>query len=607
MSIMEKKICLLALTLGFASLPLFAADSTSFQKCMVYKSTGTVQVWLKDKTRWMKPEEVVQCKQGHTVETQGQSRLVVTLEPSMTGTIEENSVVSFDKMLINRTKKSIRMLIRQQKGTFSIKMEPLFAYTALLTMNTPSATVDMNGAEALVRVNKDTTIVELMSGSAKVRQNGSTSKSVLHSGTRAVIAPNNPDIVISALSEEKKSGSLQKDMKVAILSIQSSTVARDNLERVSDFIAEEMEKKSSTKVLYLEDIRAMLQSEGLEQLLTCYTDSCISQIGSAIGVDAVIVGGLGQLGSNYLFTIKMIDVLRNNLLNRESVRITGDISKILDEIPSMVGKMVKQAATKTAAVPSVAAAPADAAVPAQGGSDSIQYREMVTWLKGGQFVMGKKASEGEMDESPPHNVAIRSLYFDRYEVTKQEFEKVMGYNPSTVKGCEECPVDNITWLEADQYCGKLGKRLPTEAEWEYACRAGTSTQFSFGNTLTAEQANFNGRFPFGGVPAGQYRERAVPVGSYKPNAWNLYDMHGNVVEWCYDWYDPAYYGNSAEADPQGPKDGKLKVVRGGAFNQKGSSLRSAKRAGYNPLIKLNAIGFRCVKDDTAKAPPDTAR
>ena len=136
-------------------------------------------------------------------------------------------------------------------------------------------------------------------------------------------------------------------------------------------------------------------------------------------------------------------------------------------------------------------------------------------------------------------------------------------------------------------------------------RSGMGIRLSSGNDdhvllrkrADQHQANFNGKEPFGGVPVGPFKGKTVPVGSYAPNAWGLYDMYGNVAEWCSDWYDAAYYGNSARANPIGPKDGKLKVVRGGAWNLSGAALRSARRAGYNPTLRLNTIGFRCVKDD----------
>lgn len=188
---------------------------------------------------------------------------------------------------------------------------------------------------------------------------------------------------------------------------------------------------------------------------------------------------------------------------------------------------------------------------------------------------------------PIHKVTLNGFYMDKYEVTKEEFEKVMGTNPSAIRGCQNCPVDNVTWVEASEYCRKAGKRLPTEAEWEYACRAGTSTPFHYGNTLSSEQANFDGKSPFGGVPQGPSKSHPVPVGLYQPNKWGLYDMHGNVAEWCSDWYDPVYYGNSEEKNPTGPRSGKLKAVRGGSWSNAGKTLRSAKRTAYNPSIRLN--------------------
>jgi len=143
---------------------------------------------------------------------------------------------------------------------------------------------------------------------------------------------------------------------------------------------------------------------------------------------------------------------------------------------------------------------------------------------------------------------------------------------------------------------KTGKRLPTEAEWEYACRAGTTTTFGYGNALSGDQANFNGKEPFGGVAAGPYKGKTVPVGSYAPNSWGLYDMHGNVAEWCSDWYDAAYYGNSVKRTQRAPRTAiegrpRRRLERERLL----ASLR--KGAGYNPMMRLNSIGFRCVKDD----------
>jgi len=570
------------------------------QKCSVKNSIGSVKVWSKEKKAFIDFDNIKELKPGNTINTDSNSEVSFNFEPAIVIKIKENSSVNFEKFLIDRTKKSIRMLLRIQKGSFYIKTDPLLDYTALITINSLSSTIDINNAEADIEISKDTAKYIIYDGNAKIRPELSDVKSVVGAQTKAVVPPRSKEVYISSIAEEKKKAGRIKETKIAILSIQSSTVARDNLDRVSDFIAENMEKQSNFKVLYLEDIRAMLKAEGQESLLLCYTDSCISKIGSIAGVDAVMIGGLGQIGSNYLFTLKFIDAIRYNVLNRESIRVTGDISKILDEIPSVVTKIVKE--VKNISYYKETQISKDTI-----SSKQIPYIEKIVWIKGGSFIMGSKSQDGKPDESPPHKVTIKSFYIDKYEVTKHEFDSVMGYNPSSSRGCMECPVENVSWYEADQYCKKLGKRLPTEAEWEYVCRAGTQTFFHYGNILSSEMANFDGRYPMGGIPAGQYKERTMPVGSYKPNPWGVYDMHGNVAEWCYDWYDPSYYGNSVETNPQGPKSGTLKVVRGGAYNQKGESLRCAKRAGYNPSIKLGSIGFRCVKDDTLITPVDTTK
>jgi formylglycine-generating enzyme required for sulfatase activity len=571
-----------------------SADSIAIQKCMVDKTTGTVQAWLKDQTRWITLAQGAQCSQSPTIKTLAGSSASFTFEPAMRATLEENAILTFNNTLINYSKKSIRMLLRQQSGVFKIKMEPLFGYTALITVTTPSAVIDIQGAEAALRVRGDTTTFELAAGAAKVRQVNGKVKSVIEPGTRVVIYPNKQELALSPLpfeAEEKKLSPLRKLPKIAILSVQSSSITRENLDRVSDYIAEEFEKTASGKVLFLEDIRAMLQTEGLGKLLSCFSDTCISQIGNAIGADIVIIGGIGQLGANYLFSLKMIDVLRDNVIGRTSVRVNGDAGKILDEIPGAVNAIVQKS---SAHMDSVITAPQAAPEGAKAGAG---YRETVVWIKGGDFSMGSKSLEGEPDETPQHQVTMQGFYIDKYEVTKEDYQKVMGNNPSANKGCAVCPVENVTWYEAQEYCKKIGKRLPTEAEWEYACRAGSMGPFSYGPTLSSEQANFNGNKPFGGVAPGQYKEKIVPVGIYAPNAWGLYDMHGNVAEWCSDWYDASYYGNSVKENPQGPVDGKLKVVRGGAWNSSGVGLRSARRAGYNPTIRLGSIGFRCVKSD----------
>lgn len=209
------------------------------------------------------------------------------------------------------------------------------------------------------------------------------------------------------------------------------------------------------------------------------------------------------------------------------------------------------------------------------------------------------------DELPKRKVTFNDgFYMATREVTHEQWLAVMGTAPGDRSDCSKCPVDTISWDDAKEFIKKLNEkddrftyRLPSEAEWEYACRAGTTTLFAFGDTLTSRQANFNGNhpYPFGSDEKDEYRGKTTYVGSYKPNAWGLYDMHGNVYEWCED----IYYKNYNELPTDGSAnrlygDANIKVKRGGSYNQAGRALRSADRSSDNAKTAQGFIGFRLV-------------
>jgi formylglycine-generating enzyme required for sulfatase activity/tRNA A-37 threonylcarbamoyl transferase component Bud32 len=242
-------------------------------------------------------------------------------------------------------------------------------------------------------------------------------------------------------------------------------------------------------------------------------------------------------------------------------------------------------------------------------------------IPAGTFLMGSPETEqGRRLDEHQHEVEItRDFYLAANEVTQQQYEKVMGYNPSgfsptggrkaQVVGLDTgpCPVEMVSWNDAVKFCERLNDlpseraagrsyRLPTEAEWEYACRGGGSSYqvFAFGHSLSSDQANFNGEQPFGDAPKGLQLGRTTTVGSYQPNAFGLYDMHGNVWEWCADWYDEDYYKTSPRKDPTGPATGTSRVTRGGAWNYAGSGCRSASRGQAGPDDRVARRGFRLV-------------
>jgi formylglycine-generating enzyme required for sulfatase activity len=233
-------------------------------------------------------------------------------------------------------------------------------------------------------------------------------------------------------------------------------------------------------------------------------------------------------------------------------------------------------------------------------------------IPAGMFRMGSPVTEAERgsDEGPVHDVTItQPFYLCVYPVTQRQYERVMGINPSYFNvsrdGGADYPVESVAWHDAMEFCRRLSElpaeraarrvyRLPTEAEWEYACRAGTQTQFSFGMELSAREANFNGNYPYGVVPKVAFLERTTKVGSYPPNSFGLYDMHGNVWEWCADYYDRAYYRHSPRYDPSGPSSGSLRVVRGGSCMSIGRFCRSAYRFGVAPENRDLDVGLRVV-------------
>ena len=237
-------------------------------------------------------------------------------------------------------------------------------------------------------------------------------------------------------------------------------------------------------------------------------------------------------------------------------------------------------------------------------------------IPAGDFMMGTPASEkgSTPAEQPQHLVKfMRPFYLSIYEVTQAEFQQVLGRNPSefqSVEGQEtgRFPVDSVCWDDAVEFCSKLSEaaeeklagrvyRLPTEAEWEYSCRAGTSTVFHFGDSASAADANFDGQHPYGGKSRDTSPRRTTVVGSYQPNAFGLYDMHGNVNEWCADRFQKGYYKNSQDDDPPGPTEGELygfpvRVLRGGGWNSIGMMCRSGERH-YDPPTRIyHDYGFR---------------
>jgi formylglycine-generating enzyme required for sulfatase activity len=231
-------------------------------------------------------------------------------------------------------------------------------------------------------------------------------------------------------------------------------------------------------------------------------------------------------------------------------------------------------------------------------------------IPAGRFTMGSPSSEaGRNADEVPHEVTIsRPFFLGRFEVSQQEWLAVMGTRPSRFADCGlMCPVENVSFLDVRQFLETLNAsasnefvyRLPTEAEWEYACRAGTTTPFATGVNLTTDQANYNGKFPYASFAPGIFRERPTIAGSFGANTWGLADMHGNVWEWTADWYGP--YPSGAARDPRGAAAGEKRVIRGGSWFFDANSARCALRYTHAPADRGFSLGFRVAADRRSPA------
>jgi formylglycine-generating enzyme required for sulfatase activity len=212
-------------------------------------------------------------------------------------------------------------------------------------------------------------------------------------------------------------------------------------------------------------------------------------------------------------------------------------------------------------------------------------KDNMVYVEGGWLEMG--SNDGESDEKPVHRVYVDGFYIDKTEVTQAEYEKVMGTNPSSFK-CSTCPVENVSWNDAVEYAKKVGKRLPTEAEWEYAARGGNKSKaFKYSGSNSLDEV---------GWYDSNSENKTHPVGTKQPNELGIYDMSGNVWEWCLDWYGENYYGTSPDKNPQGPSSGTYRVLRGGSWYSNDVSCRLTNRIRYNPDLRNINIGFRCVEN-----------
>mgnify|MGYP000010470346 CR=1 FL=1 len=234
------------------------------------------------------------------------------------------------------------------------------------------------------------------------------------------------------------------------------------------------------------------------------------------------------------------------------------------------------------------------------------------WIEPGEFVMGSPEGEvGRLDrEGPQHVVRVtEGFWLAETACSQGVWESVMGSNPSRFKDDPQNPVEQVSWDDVQGFLREVEKRmpgvkaaLPTEAEWEYACRAGSKTAFNWGDGIDPSRANYDGTYSYADGPTGEYREKTVPVKSFEPNAWGLYQMHGNVDEWCSDGMRK--YDGASQVDPRGPTGDEPdapRALRGGSWNSRPARLRAAFRNDWPRGERLDLQGFRFSLRSTSSA------
>lgn len=231
---------------------------------------------------------------------------------------------------------------------------------------------------------------------------------------------------------------------------------------------------------------------------------------------------------------------------------------------------------------------------------NAQTKPNIEWVSipAGTFTMGSPTSEVERSNNETqHQVTLSAFMMSKYEVTFEQYDLFCDVTGRKKPGDEgwgrgKLPVINVSWDDATAFAIWMGCRLPTEAEWEYAARGGTSAPFNTGDNLTTSQANYNGNSPYNKNSKGEYRKKTLPVGSFAANEYGLFDMHGNVWEWCSDLYGD--YSTSIQTDPKGATSGKSRVRRGGGWNDRARRCRAAYRDNCTPTYQDYSIGIRLV-------------
>jgi formylglycine-generating enzyme required for sulfatase activity len=366
---------------------------------------------------------------------------------------------------------------------------------------------------------------------------------------------------------------------IAVLNLKEVNASEAQASALSDRLREVLLKSGRFTLVDRSQIESILNEQALQQA-GCTDQECAVQVGRLLGVRKIVAGRVTRVQEGlWLISAIMVDVETAETVRAESVRHSGDFPALLDASIEHLGrKLAASGGAQTAAL--------------RGTSAPTAIADEMARVPAGEFITGRDGGFFDPDnEKPAHTVRLDAFRIDRTEVTQEAYERVMGSNPSAYKFPGN-PVESVTWAQADEYCRKAGKRLPTEAEWERAARAGSLSLYWWGddNSDAALLKRANYLQPVNQREQDGYAFTA-PVGRFEPNPLGLLDLYGNVAEWVSDWVGD--YSATWQENPSGPAQGSRKVVRGGSWRDKPKFLGSTVRDSAPPAEARDYIGFRC--------------
>jgi sulfatase modifying factor 1 len=373
--------------------------------------------------------------------------------------------------------------------------------------------------------------------------------------------------------------------KIAVWDLISADIKATYAQDLTSILVNEVTKLGKYEVYSQEYVRT-LAGWSAERLASVCTDTkCLTALGQ-MDISKLIFGTVSKIGTRYTLSLNLFDT--QNAISEKTI---SEFCPAEDELTELMQMAVRKLLGESLEVSTAKAEKSASAV----GALPKEFKYLVTgmefvFIKGGCFEMGDTFGDGNIDEKPVHEVCVDDFYLGKYEITQRQWEKVMGRIPSFYRG-KNNPVEMVTWNDVQRFIARLNSqstrkyRLPTEAEWEYAAKGGGKREKYSGTSQEGELGQYAW---YSKNPGNQPH----PVGQKEPNGLGLYDMSGNVSEWCADWYDAHYYQKSPKNNPRGPVNGEFRVLRGGSWFSLPRYVRAASRIWYGPGGWNYTIGLR---------------